>query len=81
MSNVKWPHAAYSSVVGTPVIGGAMKEKDRAWLVEYETCHRAMRNCQSENSVLKEENQRLRHENEFMLRLINDRLNDTAITR
>ena len=78
MSRIKWPHAAYSTVVGVP-IGSGMKEKDKAWLVEYEKCHTALRNCQYENSTLKEDNVRLKHENEFMLRLINERLGNEEI--
>ena len=74
MSNVKWAHAAYYAATGKAVGAGNMTEKDRIWVIEYEACHSALRNCQHENSVLKEENQRLKHENEFMLRLINDRM-------
>ena len=80
MSEVKLPHAAYSEAVGKPVISGAMKEKDRVWLIEYQTCHSAMRDYQYENSVLKEDNQRLKHENAFMLRLINEQMNGLGTT-
>ena len=75
MSNVKWPHRAYSEVVGVPVHHGKMKETNKAWLVEYEKCHTALRDCQLENSFLREDNQRLRHENAFMLRLLNEQMN------
>lgn len=79
MSNVKWPHAAYNVAVGVPIHYSNMNETDKAWLVEYGKCHTALRDCQLENSFLKEDNQRLKHENEFMLRLINEQMNGWSI--
>lgn len=52
-------------------------ERDKQWLQKYTHLHEQAMRMDMELVALRADNLRLRHENEFMLRLINQRENQT----
>ncbi len=52
-------------------------ERDKQWVQKYTHLHEQAMRMDMELVTLRAENLRLKHENEFMLRLINERENQT----
>lgn len=46
-------------------------EQTRRWVAEYQRLFSHMQDCEREIITLREQNKRLQHENDFMLKLIN----------
>lgn len=70
----------YNHAIALRVHGSAFNVKSKeakAWMDAYSYTFNQLVNIDRECVSLREENSRLRHENEFMLRLINDRNQDT----
>ena len=66
----------YTYAVAAKIHGSshAAKSKEaKAWMMAYQRAFDELTNLDMECVTLREENKRLRHENEFMLRLVNER--------
>ena len=68
---VKFAYEVAVSIYGS--LPRAKSEEAKAWLTAYQNAFDQLSNLDCECVTLREENKRLRYENEFMLRLVNDR--------
>ena len=66
----------YTYAVAAKIHGSSHAEKSeeaKAWMRMYQSAFNELTNIDMECVTLREENKRLRYENEFMLRLVNER--------
>lgn len=77
-TTIRGKKVPYTWQVSVDIYGSIQKatsEEAKHWMNSYQTLFDETRELDLECTTLKDENQRLRHENEFMLRLTNERIN------
>lgn len=73
-AGVEMPHAVGAKIHGN--WDSCLKSKiGMEWVHFYKKCYDRLVKAECDNITLAQENLRLKHENEFMLRLINEREN------
>ena len=70
---MKYPSKVYYDCVGKSV-GGRISETNKKWIDEYSRCFNKLKDVEFELSIVKEENMKLKYENEFMLNMINNHM-------
>lgn len=65
------PYEAVTKICGN--MSRSMGDDTKAWMTQYQRLFDEMVNLDRECTTLRDAKRRLEHENEFMLRLVNDR--------
>ncbi len=68
---IEYPYAVAAKIHGSS--HAEKSEEANAWMMAYQRAFDDLTNLDMECVTLREENKRLRYENEFMLRLVNER--------